>query len=88
MAYSGKYNLQVLLATVVQVQYYQRWQSYFLKVTRYLLLLCTYNKKYFVTVTYYLENEVTVITVLANEQHYSNLAKAFKLALQTLHMPM
>ena len=41
--------------------YFQRWGSYFIKVTRFLLLLATYDKKYFVTVTYYLENKVTDI---------------------------
>ena len=33
--------------------FYQRWGSYFLKVTHYLLILRSYAKKYFVTVTYY-----------------------------------
>ena len=42
-----------------QDQDQQRWDSYFLTVTRYLLLLPT--TKYFVTVTCYLENKVTVI---------------------------
>ena len=76
-----------------------------------LLITITCNKKYSVTVTYYLGNKVTVIILhiillfqqfsnnvsysyqieenLANEQQYTYIAKAFKLALrQTLSMPM
>ena len=43
---------------------------YFLKVTCYLLLLATYvQQKYFVTVTYYLENKVYV-TACNNITYY------------------
>ena len=45
-----------------QDQDQQRWDSYFLLFkSNSLLITITYNKKYFVTVTYYLENKYYII---------------------------